>query len=71
MFSNQLENTGNPPDFSNPHHLSYWNCVYFLMVTMSTVGFGDITCTTIMGKVALVGFLLVGLVSIDPLDMTD
>ncbi len=59
----QLENTGNPPDFSEPHRISYWNCVYFLMVTMSTVGFGDIYCTTIMGKVALVCFLLVGLVS--------
>jgi hypothetical protein len=43
--------------------MSYWTCVYFLMVTMSTVGFGDVVCTTILGKTALVCFLLVGLVS--------
>ena len=34
----QLENSGDPPDFTNQQGLSYWNCVYFLMVTMSTVG---------------------------------
>ena len=34
----QLENSGDPPDFTNKQGLSYWNCVYFLMVTMSTVG---------------------------------
>ena len=40
----QLENSGDPPDFTNYYQdgdgggLSYWNCVYFLMVTMSTVG---------------------------------
>ena len=62
VISHQLENTGNPPDFSAVHSVSYWNCVYFLMVTMSTVGFGDVVCTTVLGKVALVCFLLVGLV---------
>merc|ERR1719464_2570149 len=43
-----LENSGDPPDFTNARKgedsLSYWNCVYFLMVTMSTVGYGDIYC---------------------------
>ena len=34
----QLENSGDPPHFQNSQSLSYWNCVYFLMVTMSTVG---------------------------------
>ena len=34
----QLENSGDPPYFRNSQNLSYWNCVYFLMVTMSTVG---------------------------------
>ena len=34
----QLENSGDPPHFTNSQSLSYWNCVYFLMVTMSTVG---------------------------------
>ena len=43
--------------------LSYWNCVYFLMVTMSTVGYGDIACVTALGRGFQVLFLLVGLVS--------
>ncbi|TRY80926.1 hypothetical protein TCAL_08819 [Tigriopus californicus] len=68
-----LENSGNPPDFSEPHNVSYWTCMYFLMVTMSTVGFGDVVCTTIMGKMALVGFLLGGLLenSGDPPDFSN
>ena len=60
---NQLENTGNFPDFTDVHDVSYWECVYFLMVTMSTVGFGDIVCTTDLGRIAIVCFLLFGLVS--------
>jgi potassium large conductance calcium-activated channel subfamily M alpha protein 1 len=58
-----LENTGNYPDFTEVHPVSYWSCVYFLMVTMSTVGFGDVVCTTDLGRVAIVCFLLFGLVS--------
>uniref|UniRef100_A0A0P4WR30 BK channel n=1 Tax=Daphnia magna TaxID=35525 RepID=A0A0P4WR30_9CRUS len=56
-----LENSGDPLDFSNPHRLSYWTCVYFLIVTMSTVGYGDVYCETILGRTFLVFFLLVGL----------
>lgn len=59
----KLENSGDPLDFSNPHRLSYWTCVYFLIVTMSTVGYGDVFCKTILGRTFLVFFLLVGLVS--------
>ena len=60
--------------------MSYWNCVYFLMVTMSTgggcgfnlivtnmldlVGYGDIVCKTKMGRVLQLLSLLVGLVRI-------
>ncbi|XP_046455241.1 calcium-activated potassium channel slowpoke-like isoform X13 [Daphnia pulex] len=56
-----LENSGDPLDFNNPHRLSYWTCVYFLIVTMSTVGYGDVYCETILGRTFLVFFLLVGL----------
>ena len=57
----QLENSGNLPDFSNPVPITYWNAVYFLMVTMSTVGYGDIFCITTLGKGFQVLFLTVGL----------
>ncbi|XP_011311561.1 calcium-activated potassium channel slowpoke isoform X15 [Fopius arisanus] len=57
-----LENSGDPFEFVNPQPLSYWTCVYFLIVTMSTVGYGDVYCNTILGRTFLVFFLLVGLV---------
>lgn len=63
LSSLQLENSGDPLDFKNPQQLSYWTCVYFLIVTMSTVGYGDVYCETILGRTFLVFFLLVGLVS--------
>ncbi|XP_034244789.1 calcium-activated potassium channel slowpoke isoform X7 [Thrips palmi] len=56
-----LENSGDPLDFANPSQLSYWTCVYFLIVTMSTVGYGDVYCNTVLGRTFLVFFLLVGL----------
>ncbi|XP_076251013.1 calcium-activated potassium channel slo isoform X11 [Rhynchophorus ferrugineus] len=56
-----LENSGDPLDFDNPHPLPYWTCVYFLIVTMSTVGYGDVFCHTVLGRTFLVFFLLVGL----------
>ncbi|XP_046805942.1 calcium-activated potassium channel slowpoke-like [Lucilia cuprina] len=58
----KLENSGDPLDFNNAHRLSYWTCVYFLIVTMSTVGYGDVYCETVLGRTFLVFFLLVGLV---------
>ncbi|XP_066946453.1 calcium-activated potassium channel slowpoke isoform X37 [Macrobrachium rosenbergii] len=56
-----LENSGDPLDFQNAQPLSYWTCVYFLIVTMSTVGYGDVYCHTVFGRTFLVFFLLVGL----------
>ncbi|XP_035902926.1 calcium-activated potassium channel slowpoke isoform X28 [Anopheles stephensi] len=56
-----LENSGDPLEFNNPQQLSYWTCVYFLIVTMSTVGYGDVYCETVLGRTFLVFFLLVGL----------
>lgn len=32
-----LENSGDPFDFKPLHSISYWECVYFLIVTISTV----------------------------------
>ncbi|KAI6185222.1 BK channel [Aphelenchoides fujianensis] len=46
-----LENSGDPwKDFMNSHRISYPDCVYFLLVTMSTVGYGDLYCTTVLGR---------------------
>jgi len=56
-----LENSGDLPRFSDPVAISYWNVVYFIMVTMSTVGYGDITCYTSMGRVVQLMVLVVGL----------
>ncbi|XP_018573844.1 calcium-activated potassium channel slowpoke isoform X3 [Anoplophora glabripennis] len=56
-----LENSGDPLEFSNENPLPYWTCVYFLIVTMSTVGYGDVYCHTVLGRTFLVFFLLVGL----------
>jgi hypothetical protein len=64
LFLLQLENSGDPLEFQNPQQLSYWTCVYFLIVTMSTVGYGDVYCQTVLGRTFLVFFLLVGLVSL-------
>ena len=59
----QLENSGNFPKFDEVHELSFGECLYFLMVTMSTVGYGDIVCKTRIGRVFQLLFLGVGLVS--------
>uniref|UniRef100_A0A0N5ABA1 BK channel n=1 Tax=Syphacia muris TaxID=451379 RepID=A0A0N5ABA1_9BILA len=57
-----LENSGDFfRGFTNPHRLSYWECVYFVLVTMSTVGYGDIHCTTACGRAFMVFFILFGL----------
>ncbi|XP_071748430.1 calcium-activated potassium channel slowpoke isoform X22 [Lepeophtheirus salmonis] len=56
-----LENSGNFPRFNSVHEISYGESVYFLMVTMSTVGYGDIVCSTNIGRVFQILFLGVGL----------
>ena len=50
------------PRFDNVHELGYWECVYFIMVTMSTVGYGDIYCTTKIGRLFQLIILMIGLV---------
>ena len=61
----QVENSGDFFDnFSNPHYMSYWECVYFTLVTMSTVGYGDVACTTAIGRFFMVFFILGALVRI-------
>ncbi|ESO05600.1 hypothetical protein HELRODRAFT_119046, partial [Helobdella robusta] len=58
-FVHLVENSGDPfNDFKNRQELSYWDCVYFTLVTMSTVGYGDISCVTPFGRIFMVFFIL-------------
>ncbi|KAB0384388.1 hypothetical protein FD755_006305, partial [Muntiacus reevesi] len=58
-----VENSGDPwENFQNNQALTYWECVYLLMVTMSTVGYGDVYAKTTLGRLFMVFFILGGLV---------
>ncbi|XP_077202070.1 calcium-activated potassium channel subunit alpha-1 isoform X3 [Paroedura picta] len=61
-FIHLVENSGDPwEDFRNNQALTYWECVYLLMVTMSTVGYGDVYAKTTLGRLFMVFFILGGL----------
>ncbi|XP_062422407.1 calcium-activated potassium channel subunit alpha-1a isoform X2 [Pungitius pungitius] len=61
-FIHLVENSGDPwENFKNSQSLSYWECVYLLMVTMSTVGYGDVYAKTTLGRLFMVFFILGGL----------
>ncbi|VDN18917.1 unnamed protein product [Dibothriocephalus latus] len=60
-FVHLLENSGDPPHFDNPQDLSYFDCLYLCIVTVATVGYGDFTCRTIMGRAFMIAFILVAL----------
>jgi len=58
----QVENSF--PELERKHAApTYWECVYFTLVTMSTVGYGDIACETPIGRFFMVFFILGALVS--------
>ena len=52
----QVEHQVNPKDFS-----TFFDAVYFAVVTMTTVGFGDITPTSQAGKLMTVLMILTGI----------
>ncbi|XP_029465376.1 calcium-activated potassium channel subunit alpha-1 isoform X1 [Rhinatrema bivittatum] len=61
-FIHLVENSGDPwENFLNYQSLTYWECVYLLMVTMSTVGYGDVFAKTTLGRLFMVFFILGGL----------
>jgi len=42
-------------------HLSWIDSVYFCVVTLTTVGYGDISPTTNAGKIFTIGYVVVGI----------
>nr|XP_019927087.2 calcium-activated potassium channel slowpoke isoform X18 [Crassostrea gigas] len=61
-FLHLIENAGDPwVDFDNPQLLTYWECMYFLLVTMSTVGYGDVGAKTVLGKIFIVLFIMISI----------
>ena len=57
------ENSGDPwLEFSaenraEPGSFDYLDAIWFLMVTCSTVGYGDVSPRTVLGKIAVMFFL--------------
>ncbi|XP_061193987.1 calcium-activated potassium channel subunit alpha-1-like isoform X1 [Saccostrea echinata] len=61
-FLHLIENAGDPwNNFENPQLLTYWECMYFLLVTMSTVGYGDVGANTVLGKIFIVLFIMISI----------
>ncbi|KAM6965342.1 calcium-activated potassium channel subunit alpha-1-like [Aplochiton taeniatus] len=57
-----VETSGDPwLDHFNGHAHSYFECIYFIIVTMSTVGYGDVRMTTTCGLIFLSIFICIGL----------
>ena len=59
-----MENSGDPWSFSNPQPLGLWECVYFILVTSSTVGYGDISAKTVLGRLFMIFIIMGGMVCI-------
>nr|XP_020641778.1 potassium channel subfamily U member 1 isoform X2 [Pogona vitticeps] len=62
-FLHWMENSGDPwVKHKNFQNLSYFECLYLIMVTMSTVGYGDVVVKTTLGRVFILFFIVGGLI---------
>ena len=56
-----LETTGDPWNVSNAQNVTFPVYAYFIMVTMSTVGYGDFSPKTAVGRAFITFFIIAGL----------
>ncbi|XP_040545254.1 potassium channel subfamily U member 1 isoform X1 [Gallus gallus] len=62
-FIHLVENNGDPwVQPVNSQHITYFRCMYLVMVTMSTVGYGDVVVQTALGRTFIFFFIIGGLV---------
>lgn len=62
----QIENVGDFwVDFDNFQLLTYWECMYFLLVIMLIVGYGDVGVKIVLGKIFIVFFIMISIVSVN------
>lgn len=57
-----LENLGNPPGWNveESMKLSFWKCIWFVTVTSSTVGYGDVFPVSFLGRLAGILIIMFG-----------
>lgn len=57
-----LENNGDPfKDYTNRQQLMYGECFYFILITLTTIGYGDIGPKTVLGRIFIVGLVVFAL----------
>ena len=61
-FIHMLETMGDPwKNFSNSQNTTYLEYAYFIIVTLSTVGYGDLTAATDIGRAFMTCFIIGGI----------